>query len=116
LAEAAAAVVLQTEPLKPVSRVLELNAGASYSFFDVASVLSELAGRPIAYVDIPLETMASELAAAQTSPLEVELMVGIARSIQNSEADHPRPELGQILGRPPIDLRESLRRAYEGKT
>jgi NAD(P)H dehydrogenase (quinone) len=92
-------------------RVYVLNANASHSFHDIAAALSEVTGRHVSYVDIPLEVMAQELR-GQMSPPEVELMLGIATSIKHGEADCPTAELEALLGRTPIGLKEFLTNAY----
>ena len=109
LAEAAANILLSDGH---EGRVYELNTNTSYSFHDVAAVLSEVLGQAIEYVAIPLEVMRQELQDQQMSPAEIELMVGLAASIRHSEADHPSPELERFLGRPPTDLRQFLGQTY----
>lgn len=93
-------------------RIYELNTNTSYSFHDVAAALSEVIGRPVEYVDIAPETMRQELRDQQMPPADVELMVELALSIRNSEADCPSPDLERLLGRAPMGLREFLRQTY----
>jgi NAD(P)H dehydrogenase (quinone) len=112
LAEAAARALLGSEH---EDRVYELNTNDSHSFQDIAALLSELTGKAIEYVDIPLEVMAAELRDQQMSQLEVELMMGIAASIRYSEADRPSADLEALLLRTPVGLEDFLRQTYSSQ-
>lgn len=109
LAEAAANVLISDGH---ENRIYHTCGNTSYSFHDVAKSLSELAGKKIEYVDIPLEAMKDELRRSQVSELEVDLMTGIAESIKYNEGDYPSPDLENLLGRKPVGLKEFLKQTY----
>lgn len=90
LAEAAANVLISDGH---ENRIYHTCGNTSYSFHDVAKSLSELAGKKIEYVDIPLEAMKDELRRSQVSELDVNLMAGIAESIKYNEDNYPSHDL-----------------------
>jgi NAD(P)H dehydrogenase (quinone) len=109
LAEAAANVLMSAGY---ENKIYHTGGNVSYSFHDIANALSELAGKKIEYVDIPLEVMKEELLRNQMSPPEIDLMAGIAESIKYNEGDCPSPDLENLLGRSPTSLKEFLKQVY----
>ncbi|GIV82058.1 MAG: NAD(P)-dependent oxidoreductase [Anaerolineae bacterium] len=109
LAEAAAKVLTSSGH---ENRVYETCGSTAYTFQDIANALSAVAGRRIDYIDIPVADFEASLRKGGLSPLEVELMVGMADSIKAGEGNCHDPCLEELLGRRPMTLEEFLARAY----
>ena len=97
------------------NKIYEIGANDSFSFADVAVALSELAGKQIEYVDIPLEAFKAELASNQTPAPVIEMLSGIAEAVKHNELNFPSADLENLLGRKPLALREFLRQTYFGQ-
>jgi NAD(P)H dehydrogenase (quinone) len=94
------------------NRTYDLTANTSYSFNDIAMDLSELANRPIKYIDIPHDELKRELIELQTPDNIVELTCSMAKAIRHNDFNYPSPTLENLLGRKPIILKEFLRTVY----
>jgi NAD(P)H dehydrogenase (quinone) len=91
------------------NKTLDLDADTGYSFYDIAEALTEVSGKKIEYIDIPLETLQEELGKRQYPPAVVEMISQVAQAVKYGEGDHPNPTLGKLLGRKPVGLKEFLR-------
>ncbi|HEY8561898.1 MAG TPA: SDR family oxidoreductase [Pyrinomonadaceae bacterium] len=109
MAEAAANVLLEAGH---ENKIYEIGANGSFSFQDIADALSELAGRPIAYVDVPLADFKAQLRENQTPAPIVEIIAGIAEAVRHGELNYPSADLENLLGRKLLTLKEFLRRTY----
>jgi NAD(P)H dehydrogenase (quinone) len=94
------------------NRVYECCGNGAYTFHEVAEALGEAVGKRIEYVDIPIQELEAKLREEGFSQLEVELMVGIAASIRSSEGSCPEPDLEELLGRQPTELRAFFAQTY----
>jgi NAD(P)H dehydrogenase (quinone) len=94
------------------NKIYEIGSEEAVSLGDVAEVLSELAGRKIDYLDIPLDAFKAELVKNQTPAPLVEMFAGIAEAIKHGELDYKSADLKNLLGRKPSGLKEFLRRTY----
>ncbi|RZK22349.1 MAG: SDR family oxidoreductase [Hymenobacter sp.] len=108
---AAGAAVLTTPGHENQS--YDLASAESYSFHDIARLLSELAGKPIHYVSPTAEEFGTQLMAAGVPAGAIELTTGFCVAIAQGEFDFPSSTLGQLLGRAPESLRNFLKATYQ---
>lgn len=104
-AEAAAAVLLGDGH---VGKAYELAGDASFSMAELAAVVADLAGKPVAYQDLPeagyRDALASFGLPAGLAALLADSDVGIARG----ELDATTSDLGRLIGRPTTTLRAAV--------
>ncbi|MGI4871886.1 MAG: SDR family oxidoreductase [Janthinobacterium lividum] len=84
----------------------------SHSFADVAAALSELAGKPVAYTDVPPAQFGEQLGQAGVPAPFVGFILAFADAITNGDFDRPSSVLAELLGREPTPLKDYLREAY----
>lgn len=93
-------------------KVYEIGSEQPVSLTDAAAALSDLSGRPIEYVDIPLADFRAELVKTGTPPPVVEMYAGIAEAVKHDELNFPSADLERLLGRKPAGLKEFLKATY----
>ena len=108
---AAAAVVLAGTGHENQS--YDLTGPTSYSFADIARLLSELAGKPIAYVSPTAEDFGTQLAGAGLPVGLITMTAGFSAAIAQGELAAVSPVLAQLLGREPESAREFLKTTYQ---
>ena len=113
MAEAAANVLLTGGH---ENKIYEIGARESFSFQDLADTLTELAGKKIEYIDVPLDAFKAGLIKHQTPAPLVEMLAGIAEAVKNNELNYPSADLENILGRKLLPLREFLKQTYFGQS
>jgi NAD(P)H dehydrogenase (quinone) len=89
-----------------------LAATQSYSFADIAAALTELAGHPVAYTDLPPAQFAEQLAQHGVPAPFVQFILAFGDAIAHGDFDRPSPVLTQLLGRPLTPLKDYLKQAY----
>ena len=87
-------------------------ASESYSFADIASMLSGIAGKTINYISPEAEVYRAELAKVGVPEAAVELAVGLGLAMQQGLCGTGDPTLGMLLGRKPASPREILEAVY----
>lgn len=91
MAEANANVLLNLTKHK--NKIYEITSGKAYSFSDIAEMLSQIAGKKIEYVDIPVEKLKENIVKAGMPNEVAEMMAGIAESMKVGEFDYTDPLL-----------------------
>jgi len=109
LAEATAAIL--TSPGHE-NKTYTLTGPKGYSFNDIASELSALAGKTVAYTDAAPATFADMLKKSGLPEQAIDFFLMFGASIKRSDFDIIDPTLGKLLGRKPTDLRTFLKTAY----
>lgn len=97
------------------NKIYEIGARAAFSFQDLADTLSELAGKKIEYIDLPLDAFKAELVKHQTPAPVVEMIAGIAEAVKNNQLNYPSADLENLLGRKLLTLKEYLKQTYFGQ-
>jgi NAD(P)H dehydrogenase (quinone) len=108
---AAGAIVLTTNGHE--NKVYEFCGPVSYSFHDIAGILSDLSGRTIQYVSPSAEVYSEQL---KSYGVPVEMIHGAASfcvAIAQGEFDFPSTDLETTLGRKPQSIKEHLKAAYQ---
>lgn len=110
MAEANATVL--SEPNAHKNQIYEITSGTTYSFDEIASILSELTGKKISYVDIPVYVLKENIIKSGIPKEVVDLMGSIAESMKAGEFDFVDNVLEKLIGRKPTDLKEFLKNIY----
>jgi NAD(P)H dehydrogenase (quinone) len=85
----------------------------SYSFYDIAGILSELSGKAIQYVSPSAEVYSEQL---KSFGIPEEMIQGAASfcvAIAQGEFDYPATDLETLLGRKSQSVKEFLKAAYQ---
>jgi len=106
----AAAVVLTTPGHE--NKIYPIASSTAYSFSDIASTLSELAGKTIPYIDADPVQYKEALAQAGVPQEYIGVMGGFAEAIKQNEFNAASNDLETLLGRKPASLKEFLKTAY----
>jgi NAD(P)H dehydrogenase (quinone) len=94
------------------NKVYELSGSQSYSFYDIAALLSELSGKEVRYLAPDRERFTAELVQGGVPAEAVEGVAGLCSAIALGEFDCPNDTLARYLGRPPVSVKEYLKIAY----
>lgn len=105
------AVVLANLP-EHRNKIYEITSAETYSFNDIASMLSSITGKEIKYVDLPVETLKENIVKLGMPERVAELMSSIAESMKAGEFDFIDPALENLLGRKPVSLEKFLKQKY----
>ena len=89
-----------------------LAGDVSYSFEDVAGILSELSGKTITYTAASAADYAAELATAGVPEEYGHVFASFAQAMEQGEFDFPDSTLEKILGRKPVSLKGYLKTAF----
>ncbi len=107
-AEALARLVIDSCDDTYKNQTLEIGSGQCYTFQDVAQILSEIIGKPIAYRPMPFECYEYVLKEEGRPADEVKYMVACAYSVFIGQCDLIDSCLMRILGRKPKTMKEYL--------
>ncbi|QEH38589.1 Quinone oxidoreductase 2 [Aquisphaera giovannonii] len=94
-------------------RIYNMNAGERLTFPDVARLLSEVEGRPVAYHSLPRQQLVDEMVAAGVPLRGAEFAMDFVNAIGQGEFSEPSDALEKILGRKPVTLKEAFRRDWK---
>ncbi|PKL87519.1 MAG: NAD(P)-dependent oxidoreductase [Ignavibacteriae bacterium HGW-Ignavibacteriae-2] len=94
------------------NKIYEITSGNSYSFSDIAEMISKITNGEIKYVDIPSDTLKENIIKAGMPEEVADMMSGIADSMRAGDFDFTDPALENLIGRKPADLKEFLTGVY----
>jgi NAD(P)H dehydrogenase (quinone) len=95
------------------NKTYEIAVNETYSFYDIADILTELSGKPIQYVAPDVTTFTSTLQEAGVPEEAIQGAAAFCLAIAQGEFDVPDPTLEQLIGRKPESLRNFLKNAYQ---
>lgn len=110
----AAAVVLTTNGHENKEYIL--SADTTYSFGDVATMLSELSGNSVRYIDPPKDVYVEQLTSMGVPEMYITFFAAFAEAIKRDEFNTGRSDMEQLLGRKPTPLKEYLQSVYFSTT
>jgi NAD(P)H dehydrogenase (quinone) len=110
MAEANAVVL--SDPSAHQNKIYEITSGSVYKFDEIASMLSEITGKQIKYVDIPVEALKENIMKFGMPKEVADLMGSIAESMKAGEFNFVDPTLEKLIGRKPTDLKDFLKNVY----
>lgn len=110
LAEAAAVVIsdVNSHLNKSYSTVNIKN----YSFYDIASILSDITGKKVKYLNLPAEEYRQRMLQAGMHEQAVNMMVSWGEGIRRGYFGSESSDLEKLIGRKPEDLKSILRKLY----
>jgi NAD(P)H dehydrogenase (quinone) len=91
----------------------EISNDTSYSFQDIARILSDLSNKTIQYFSPTAEEFGSALAAAGVPAGAIEMTAGFCVGMAQGEFDFPGTDLEKLLGRKPETAAQFLKAAYK---
>ena len=109
VSEAMAKLILKKND---VSTTYVLTGNESYSFIDVANLLSDISGHEILFLNSSEETFTAALVQAEAGESQIALSKLFSRIIKNSEYALCDRTLEQILQRKPTTLKDYLQKTY----
>lgn len=95
------------------NKTYQFTNNETYSFVDVANILSELSGKEIKYTPIELTTFAETLKQRGLPEVVINKMGGFLMDIKNSQESIVTGDLENKLGRKPTTLTEGLKTLFE---
>lgn len=110
MAEANAIVL--ANPTAHKNKIYEITSASKYTFDEIAGILSEITGKQIKYVDIPVEVLKENIIKFGMPKEVADLMGSIAESMKAGEFDFIDPTLEKLIGRKPTDLKYFLKNVY----
>ncbi len=108
---AAGAIILTTD--RHENKVYEFGGPVSYSFHDIAGILSELSEKSIQYVSPSAEVYAEQLKSYGVPDEMIQGAASFCVAIAQGEFDFPSTDLEAVLGRKPQTVKEFLKAAYQ---
>lgn len=95
------------------NQAYDISNDSSYSFHDIAKILSDLSGKTIQYVSPTAEEFGTALAAAGVPAGAIEMTAGFCVAIEQGEFDFPGTDLEKLLGRKPESAEQFLKATYQ---
>ncbi|KGO92003.1 SDR family oxidoreductase [Flavobacterium subsaxonicum] len=87
-------------------------ADVSYSFAEIAQILSEISGKEVPYISPTSEEFAQALTAAGVPPFYVGMLSDFAQAIKADEFNTQNTDLPKLLDREPTPLKAYLQTVY----
>lgn len=84
----------------------------SYSFYDVAAVLTDLSGKRVTYTPAEPATFETQLIGRGLPDVVARRITGFITDIANGQEDIVSPDLENLLGRKPTSLKQGLTLLY----
>ncbi len=94
------------------NKIYEIAGSTSYSFANIAEILSKLSRKKIVYIDAGTETFKQELTKAGVPEDTINFSVSFCQAIKKGEFDFPDPTLEKLLGRKPVTMNDFLKTVY----
>mgnify|MGYP003664416317 CR=1 FL=1 len=110
LGEASATILLESNQYK--NKEITLTGEISYSYNDIANILSEITGKPISYTNISPEQYIKNRIADGVPDFLADFLAKWIDGIKNNVFEEVYPDLERILGRKPHSLKEFLKSTY----
>lgn len=95
------------------NKTYEIASNETYSFADIAKLLSDLSGKPVHYVSPTAEEFGTALAQAGVPAEGIQMATAFSTAIAQGEFDLPDSTLEKLLGRKPESAADFLKAAYQ---
>ena len=95
------------------NKIYQLTGSEAYSFSDVATVLTDLSGKPVGYVAAEKAAFEAGLKERGLPDVMIQRITGFITDIKNGQEDQTSPDLETLLGRKPASLQEGLKELYK---
>lgn len=95
------------------NKTYEISVNKSYSFSDVAAILTGLSGKQISYTAPDAYTFSKAMSQAGVPEAGIQVMVSFCKAIARGEFDFPDSTLEKLIGRKPESLSDFLKKTYK---
>ena len=95
-------------------KVYELSGDVAWSFAELAEIISDISGMPVAYAALTPEEHVAALTGAGLDEGTAGFVVGLDANIRDGLLSVTTGELSSLIGRPTTPIRETLRAALKG--
>lgn len=109
MGEAMANVLLQEECK---DKIYNFTGGACYSFYDIATALSELSAREVKYNNVENDLFAGMMQQRNVPQASIQKIIDFVTDIRNNQESIISPDLERYLGRKPTVLKEGLKKLF----
>jgi NAD(P)H dehydrogenase (quinone) len=97
------------------NKIYTIGNTESYTLQDAATILQDITGKPIAYVNPTVEEYTAALTQAGVPAAYIGIFAGFSEAIKQGEFETTSTDLEKLLGRKPATLRDYLTAVYRGK-
>ena len=94
------------------NRVYKFTGNETYSFYDVATALTELSGKEIKYTPVEIPVYEDLMKATGMPEMFVKMMIGFNTDIKNGQESEITTDLENKLGRKPTALKDGLKELF----
>lgn len=91
------------------NKIYNFTGDKVYSFYDIATSLSELSGKPVKYTDVDENTFASMMKQRNVPDFLIQKIIDFITDIKHNQEADIYPDLENILGRKPMNLKNGLK-------
>ena len=95
------------------NKTYEISVDKSYTFYDIAVLLTELSGKKITYTNPDIQTFSTSLSKAGVPQEAIQATTSFCQAIAQGEFDFPAKTLEKLIGRKPESLKDFLKSAYK---
>jgi NAD(P)H dehydrogenase (quinone) len=95
-------------PAQHANKIYEIAGNQSYTFNEIAGVLSKTVGKTVSYIPIPVEALREGMKQAGVPEAYIPMYASIAEAIVAGELDIKDNSLEKLLQRKPVTLEEYL--------
>jgi NAD(P)H dehydrogenase (quinone) len=106
MAEAIANVA--ADPAPHANKIYEITSNQSYTFHEIAGIVSKATGKAFSYIPVPLQALKDGMKQAGVPESHIPMYASIAEGISVGEMDAVDGSLEKLLERKPVDLKEYL--------
>lgn len=94
------------------NKIYDITGAKTYSYQDIANIISEITGKQIVYVSPSVEEFTKTLTEVGVPAEYIGLFAGFSRAIKEGEFDEVSSDLADLLGRTPVDAETFLQGVY----
>ena len=106
MAEAIANVAANPGP--HANKIYEITSNQSYTFHEIAGIVSKATGKTFNYIPVPLQAFKDGMKQAGVPEAHIPMYASIAEGISIGELDAVDGSLEKLLQRKPVDLKDYL--------
>ncbi len=94
------------------NKIYDITGAKTYSYQDIANIISEITGKQIVYVSPSVEEFTKTLTEVGVPAEYIGLFAGFSGAIKEGEFDEVSSDLSDLLGRTPVDAETFLQGVY----
>jgi len=94
------------------NKTYDITSDKAYSYNDIASILTDITGKTIAYSSPSVEEFNKTMTEAGVPKMYISLFAGFAQAMEQGELDHCNSVMEQLIGRKATSMADYLREVY----